>query len=340
MSQRTYKDNICEENGKFFGKVTVKGRQRQFLCHGARTKDDARAIVDAEKYLLRQQIAKLVPESEKPLTFSFMINNYLEYVKKNKSCDANDKNYCKKLSKFFEGKLVKDLKRKDIENFRESLRNGKRKNATINRHMEALRKAFNLLIEEDLIQYNPCKGLRPLVENNRRNDYLVEDSEDDFLNALPYPQRDIVEFAILTGLRQGNVFNLNKSQVSLQRMQIEIQKADNKGRKEIRIPLMGRLKEIVLKYYDESEHFLFVNPLTGYPYTDIRKTFNKAKEAVGLPDLVFHDLRRTTGTKLLKKGTNLRVIRDVLSHSSVTTTERYLCVDDEDIYNAYALLSS
>ena len=47
------------------------------------------------------------------------------------------------------------------------------------------------------------------------------------------------------------------------------------------------------------------------------------------------DLRRTVGTILIQNGKSLRVVRDILHHSNVSTTERYLGITPEELNSAY-----
>jgi len=94
----------------------------------------------------------------------------------------------------------------------------------------------------------------------------------------------------------------------------------------------------VKKYYDSAEDYLFVNPDTNRPFNSIKKSFKTAAKKVGIPDLLPKDLRRTVGTKLYKEGKSLRVIRDVLHHSDVSTTERYLGITPQELDEAYLSL--
>ena len=64
----------------------------------------------------------------------------------------------------------------------------------------------------------------------------------------------------------------------------------------------------------------------GERITSIRTTFETARERIGRPDLRFHDLRHTPGTWLNSRGVDINVIKDVLGHRDITTTQRYLHV--------------
>jgi len=117
-----------------------------------------------------------------------------------------------------------------------------------------------------------------------------------------------------------------------------ILRENNKGKKYIRIRLNNTAYNIVKKYYDSAEDYLFVNPDTNRPFNSIKKSFKTAAKKVGIPDLLPKDLRRTVGTKLYKEGKSLRVIRDVLHHSDVSTTERYLGITPQELDEAYLSL--
>jgi integrase len=45
-----------------------------------------------------------------------------------------------------------------------------------------------------------------------------------------------------------------------------------------------------------------------------------AREAAGLPDLNFHDLKHTAGTALLEEGVNVKTAQERLGHASPRTT--------------------
>ena len=42
-----------------------------------------------------------------------------------------------------------------------------------------------------------------------------------------------------------------------------------------------------------------------------------------IEDFIFHDLRRTVGTRMLETGADIRTVQQQLGHSRITTTERY-----------------
>lgn len=105
-------------------------------------------------------------------------------------------------------------------------------------------------------------------------------------------------------------------------------KQDNKGSKEIKIPISSTVEKVLTSYKKKSG-YVFINPDTGKPYTTIKKGFSHALEKAGITDFRFHDLRRTFGTWLLTSGVDIRTIQNLLAHSDISTTERYLSIVKE-----------
>ncbi len=70
--------------------------------------------------------------------------------------------------------------------------------------------------------------------------------------------------------------------------------------------------------------YLFENPKTGKPVTEIKTAFKTACRIVGIEGLVWHDLRATFGTRLGEAGFDAFTIADLMGHSDVRTTLRYV----------------
>lgn len=326
-----------KKNGKWYCRGKVKDSRYHQLCNGAKNMSEAKAIEDGVRYQLRQEQLGLVEKKEKKPTYTlkFMVNKYLEYSKANKASYKADKIFTNFFLEYFDtNKDITAILPNDIESMKVELKSHKNKkgeclhNSTVNRYYSALKKAYNIMIENNYIDYNPCRKVKKYIEDNNRNTILPQNLQEDFLKALPSDlHRVIVLVALHTGFRKKNVLYLNKSQVDIEKKQIKLSKMTNKGRKNIVMPLNSFIFDIIKHYYDLAEYYLFINPKTHKPFTTILKSIKSASEKVGIDDLHFHDLRRTFGTRLLENGINLRIIQDLLAHSNVSVTERYLCVE-------------
>jgi hypothetical protein len=62
---------------------------------------------------------------------------------------------------------------------------------------------------------------------------------------------------------------------------------------------------------------------SGSSPTDYFNDVRRAREAAGMPHVHYHDLRHSCATILLQLGADLHVVREILGHTSIKTTERY-----------------
>lgn len=155
--------------------------------------------------------------------------------------------------------------------------------------------------------------------------------------------RDYVMILILytTGVRVSELINIRVKDLSLtQPYTIRIHGKGNKGRY---VPLMNTAVPHIKKYLsymhydDESRYqdYLFKNHMNcqftrqGVNYI-LKKYGDKARLVSPLlipDDLTAHKMRHTTAMELITSGVDLIYIRDLLGHSSVTTTEVYARTD-------------
>jgi integrase len=75
--------------------------------------------------------------------------------------------------------------------------------------------------------------------------------------------------------------------------------------------------------------YVFINPDTVKPYTDVKTAFGTACQLAGIENLHWHDLRHTFGTKLAEAGCSEATIADLMGHSDPQTTRRYTHATDQ-----------
>src|SRR5919199_3338503 len=90
--------------------------------------------------------------------------------------------------------------------------------------------------------------------------------------------------------------------------------------------LAGELERHFQRSYHRGDHDLvFAHPSTGHVLdaSKLRKRFREALACAGVPDLTFHELRHTFGTRMAAAGAPLRAIQEWMGHADATTTEIY-----------------
>lgn len=132
--------------------------------------------------------------------------------------------------------------------------------------------------------------------------------------------KPIVITALQTGMRKGEILNLKWSNIDFLQGFIEL--LETKTNKSRKIPISSTLKE-TLKNIARNSEYVFINPQTGLPYADIKKSFHTVLKKAKIENFRFHDLRHTVATRLVERGIDLTVVQEILGHSKITTTQRY-----------------
>lgn len=126
--------------------------------------------------------------------------------------------------------------------------------------------------------------------------------------------------AIQTGLRRGDLLDLRWSDVHEDAIVRVMQK--EKGRKAL-IPLSDSLKA-ALSALPKRGAYVFHVDGKKLSWSTVRRYFVLAKTVAGIARRVrFHDLRHSCGSMLASAGVSPIIIRDILGHANVRTTERY-----------------
>lgn len=329
------------KNGKWYCQFMVKGKRVHKLLDGANDILKAKELEDAERFRIRCiQNGLLPPEAEKKYTLSYMMNKYKQSCKLLATYKDSERQADYILEYFGGNKDIKTIKPTDIEKYIVWLLKKGLKNASVNRHLAGFKRAYNIMINDELINYNPVRKVEALTVDNRRNRYLTIEEWERLKKELSPTALQIVNVALLTGFRKGNVLQLRWEQIDLNLRTIELLKSENKGKKHIKLPISDALYALLLELEPKSSGYVFVNPKTGKPYTSIKTAFGNALDRAGITDFHFHDLRRTVGTWLLTSGVDIRTVQNILAHSDVRTTERYLALTSEQNIKAMGVLNS
>ena len=147
---------------------------------------------------------------------------------------------------------------------------------------------------------------------------------------------DIILFATLSGMRQGEILKLTNDKINLEHKSIEILFPKGKKGKSRFIGIHDSLMPILTKR-------IALNPY-GHTFADdwlnadqMRTWFNRCitgalQKPVGIDSpWKFHGLRHTCGTLLVQSGMNIVDVATHLGHSSTRVTERYLHSFDKDL---------
>jgi len=189
--------------------------------------------------------------------------------------------------------------------------------ATANRHHNTLRAIFNRAIEwEKLNGPNPAAKVKQFRIENSRTRFLEIGDITRLLAACDTQIQPIVSFAILTGMRRGEILNLRWEHLDLTNGIIHVLKTKSGEPREI--PLAPDLAVILadLRKGDGGPVFNMDSRL-------LNTRFSKALMLAGITDFRFHDLRHTFASHFVMRTNDLPTLQKLLGHKSPRMTQRY-----------------
>jgi integrase len=317
---------------RYYIDYQVDGHRVRKALKGVRTRTEAVKVLNAE--VSDAQRGKYHFHKKK-ITFNEMADLFLEkYSKpKKRSWKSADRVFIRNMKPFFSGikltkitpMMIEDYKMKRLENGAGRRAEEKVSNSTINRELQCLRKLFNKAIDWGYARINPVLKVDFLSEKGSiRKRVLSEDEEVRLIAAAPLYLKHMILVALHTGMRKGEVLKLKWENVDFEAQEITI--VETKDDEDRIVPMNPFLFNLLLplKSQNGKTEYVFANPMTGTHYVEIKRAFNGALDEADIEDFHFHDLRHSYASRLVRNGADLNTIKELLGHSSITTTQRYL----------------
>ena len=339
--------------GSVFVRLNRSGQERWYIYYrvdGIRIRKavkNAQSRADALK-VLQLEVADAfrgqhgLKKPEKAKTFKEFADQYYEsYAKINKKSFISDWYMLNQLKKQWGAYDIRQINPLLIEGFRKDLLERGRKRSTTNRYLALLGKMMNLAIDWGLLTQNPVSRVKFFSEKaNFRETILSLEEEDALLKKCPKRLLPIVQVALNTGMRRGEILGLRWSQVDLAARTIKLNQTKS-GKPRI-IPINAFLFDILTGQERKTGYseFVFLNRATRKPFKDVKRAFNTAATNAGIEGLRFHDLRHTFASRLVAAGVDLITVKDLLGHHSVKVTERYTHTNAEQKKKAVEILQN
>ncbi|MCX6170636.1 MAG: site-specific integrase [Ignavibacteriales bacterium] len=163
--------------------------------------------------------------------------------------------------------------------------------------------------------------------------------------------KEIVVTAFFTGMRLSEITNLTWRNVDLTKRIITVGDENfiTKSRSQRYIPMTAEVYEILIKknekkmkVFKQNEDYIFCKN-DGKKFTGdyISKIFKRACGAAGISKSIhFHSLRHSFASNLAQKGISLYIIKELLGHTSVSTTEIYAHLNMDSLKDAIKVLET
>jgi integrase/recombinase XerD len=253
--------------------------------------------------------------------------------------------------------LIQDISREDISAFLISLKNQKDAKLSISattttRILASVRGMFSYALKEKVIINDPSAGIKPPRIGSRLPKAISTQDVTRLLNSLkgdnPSNLRDraILEFMYATGARISEVVDLDVDDLDLTDNIVVL---TGKGNKQRVVPLGSYATKSLEDYLVRGRPALIgikVESGTSAVFRNVRggrlsrqsawNIMGNAAKLAKLENVTPHTLRHSFATHLLEGGADIRIVQELLGHSSVTTTQIYTKVTIEALRHVYS----
>ncbi|MFC2173028.1 tyrosine-type recombinase/integrase [Acidobacteriota bacterium] len=272
--------------------------------------------------------------------FSELCKDYFRWMELNrspKSVEYVRKHVNRHLLPFFGDIKVTAFSPKDIEQYKEE-RCKKVKPVTVNKELTTLGAVFNWAVKKKRLASKPVtiEKLKSGTEVKAPRFLSLEETHRMLEELVGLP-RNLFYFAILTGMRSGEIFGLRREHVDLKQGTILIRAETSKSRRMRVFPIYPELREFVFRLPRDGELLFHRN---GNPLAEssTRSAFEYASKRAGIEPRVsgLRICRHTFASLRVQRGESLFKIQKLLGHKSPDTTQIYSHITPRDLEDTAA----
>lgn len=305
---------------------------------------------EAEK-LLRKRLGEIAvgvfagPKLEK-IKVSELADDLIRDYRINglKSIDDLEARWKLHLKPFFGALRAVEVTSDLVARYIDSRQQEEAENATINRELAALKRMFNLARQSTppKVQFVPYIAM--LKEDNVRTGFL-ESKQHDSLAAetgkVGLWLRAMFETGYTYGWRHEEVVEMRVKQVNLTANTIRLEPGTTKNDEGREVTMTLPVRMLLKQCIDgkKADDYVFTRE-DGEAVKDFRGAWESACKAANVPELLFHDLRRTAARNLRRAGVGETVIMKIGGWKTRSVFERYAIVSQSDISEAMTKLSA
>lgn len=294
------------------------------------------------------------------------VEKFLEFLKVEKNVSPHTlRNYSSDLNQFhnflIENKIalnrqsvnLNKIDNLTIRSYLSALYKKKNSKSSVARKLAVLRSFYKFLCREGFVKKNIPKSIVIPRQDKKIPSFLTIDEvfhllkQPDEKSLLGMRDKAILELFYATGIRIGELVSLNIEDVNFD---LRLIKVRGKGKKERIVPVNKSAINILLKYIEEREKAGFKKNVTAPKESPLFINFRYLRITDrGIRNILAryiskgritknvspHSLRHTFATHLLDAGADLRIIQELLGHSSLSTTQKYSHVSTGRLMEVY-----
>jgi len=323
-------------------KIRVDGRP---VYESSKSEKKADAIKLRDRMLAKKSRGELSSGAADKVLITELLDDVLKSDVKASTRYIWEKVIEKNIRPFF-GKLKAQRLTTDLmDRYREKRKAEKRSDSTVNRELSILRIAFNNARKRTppkvvVVPYFPI-----VAETNIRKGFLTDEQHDALLAELPAELKGLFVTGYITGLRRGEITSIQWPQVDFEAGLITLGKGETKNDEARSVPIIdGDMRDLLTAAKKERDEKWPSSPWVfnraGERILDFRRGWDQACKRAGVPDLNFHDLRRTAVRNMRRAGIPQVIRMRISGHKTDSMERRYNIVDGDDLNMARELLQN
>lgn len=233
-------------------------------------------------------------------------------------------------------KPVRQVETNDIRNYLSSYENeSKASKITIDNVRRIISSFFSWLEDENYIIKSPARRIHKIrVGKTVKDVYSDEELEQMRDNCKDIRDLAMIDILASTGIRVGELVQLNISDINLNKREFIVL---GKGNKERKAYFDARSKLHISQYINnrtDDNKALFVslnNPHNRLTIRGVENRLQKIGASLTETNVHPHKFRRTLATKAIEKGMPIEQVQVLLGHSQIDTTLRYAMVNQNNV---------
>lgn len=307
---------IGKRNGVWYARVQLGGNRIERSLGSGASREEAKELEDALRQRLRDdRHAKRVGRSLNR-TFGEALLEYMKSPEAQKlKSYVSLKSVANLIRPYLEDKPL-EMAQECAEEMKQALLAEGLQPATINRRLALVRRIVRIAHRKWKWLSSPIE-ITLLPEDNERHIYPEMDLAYSLVDSCNSENGDALLVIYFTGMRRGEFLRVNKNPDRYIRGNFIELYSGNKTKKVGRIPITDTIQAIVKRM-----------PLNVTENT-LRNSFERAREAVGRPELHLHDFRHGFASNIADAGGDLLDIMKLLRHTSPQTSKRYVHLLDK-----------
>ena len=244
----------------------------------------------------------------------------------------------------------KQVNKEVIVNYMQAEKNNNKANSSILRSVSSLRKFFQYLAQEKIIEKDPMLLIDTPKKKQHLPQVLTKEEVEKLLHSpntgqvLGLRDRAMLELMYATGLRISEIINLKLEDLHLTMGTLQTL---GKGHKERIVPVGDEAIKWINRYLEEARPKLLKQKRSNYLFLNFHgnnltrqgvwKNLKAEVRKAGIQkNITPHTLRHSFATHILENGADLGIVQELLGHADISTTQIYTHLSNKqlaDIYN-------